>query len=82
MTLLEWLNSRETQLLQAALRNRKMETLRLFLAGQPVDPVMQGRAAALHDIEQLLGLPADEVKKILEEASKEHNWYEHRRPPI
>jgi len=72
MTLLEWLNSRETQLLQAALRNRKMETLRLFLAGQPVDPVTQGRAAAYNDIETLLGQPADEVKMVLETASKEH----------
>ena len=71
MTLLEWLNSRETQLLRAVLRQRKTEALRLFLAGQPVDPVTQGRAAGYHDIEVLLGQPADEVKKILEEASKE-----------
>lgn len=71
MTLLEWLNSRETQLLRAALRQRKTEALRLFLAGRPVDPLMQGRAAGYHDIEELLGQPADDVKKILEAASKE-----------
>ncbi len=71
MTLLEWLNSPETQLLRAALRQRKAEVLRLFLAGQPVDPVMQGRAAGYHDIDTLLGQPVDDVKKILEEASKE-----------
>ena len=72
MTLLEWLNSRETQLLRAALRQRKTEALRLFLAGQPVDPVTQGRAAGYHNIEELLAKPADEVKEILEAASKEH----------
>ena len=71
MTLLEWLNSRETQMLRMALRNRKAEALRQFLAGQPVDPMTQGRAAGYHDIEELLGQSADDVKKILEIASKE-----------
>ena len=72
MTLLEWLNSRETQMLRAVLRSRSRKTLHQFLAGQPVDPVTQGRAAGYHDIEELLGQPADDVKKILEAtASKE-----------
>ena len=72
MTLLEWLNSRETQMLRAALRNRKTLALQHYLAGHPVDPLIQGRAAGYHDIETLLGKPADEVKQVLEEeASKE-----------
>lgn len=69
--LTDWINSQGTQLLLVYLRRRKAETLKTFLQGQPVDPVHQGRAAALHELETLLLLPADDVKKVFEAALKE-----------
>ena len=69
--LTEWLTSPETRVLVHYLRRRQAGTLQTFLSGQPVDPLMQGRAAALHELEQLLTQPADYVRKIFETALKE-----------
>lgn len=72
VVLTEWLNSRETKLLLVCLRHRRAATLRQFLAGQVVDPVTQGRAAALHELEALLTSPPEQVKQVFETASREH----------
>ena len=69
-TLTEWLNRPETRTLVVLLRKTKAATVQGFLAGQPVDPVMQGRAAALHDLEVLLASGADKVKSVFEQALK------------
>lgn len=66
-----WLNSPETKLLLAYLHRRKAGVLQTFLQGQPVDQAAQGRAAAWHELEILLALPSDEVKRIFETAPKE-----------
>lgn len=72
VALTEWLNSRGTQLLLVALRQRRAPTMAAFLAGQPVDLVTQGRAAALHELETLLTSRPDAVRKAFETALKEH----------
>ena len=64
--LTEWLVSPETQALVRYLRRRKMPAVDSFLAGQAVEPVTQGRAAAFYEVERLLSKPADEVRKVLE----------------
>lgn len=69
--LTEWLNSPETRALVALLRVQRGAVMQTFLQGQPVDPVRQGRAAALHDLMAALAMPADEVKRIFETALKE-----------
>lgn len=66
-----WLNSPETRMLAVYLRRRKAETVQTFLLGQPVDPVKQGRAAALHELEQLLASPAANVQMTFEVAIRE-----------
>lgn len=66
LTLTEWRNSPEMAALLACLRRRKLAAVQTFLAGSPVDPVTQGRTAALHDIEELLTKPVDELRAILE----------------
>ncbi len=71
--LTEWLSSPETQRLVRFLRAVQTGTVRTFLAGQPVDPMMQGRAAAYSDLEKLLALPADKVSEEFNRASKELN---------
>ncbi len=70
--LTEWLNSPGTQALRAYLRHRKNPVLSSFLAGSPVQPEAQGRAAAFHELETLLAMPSDEVGKIFETALREH----------
>ncbi len=69
--LTEWLNSPETKILQAYLRRRQAETVRLFLLNNPVDPQTQARAAAFHELEKLLGSPADVVQQTFEQALRE-----------
>jgi hypothetical protein len=69
--LTEWLASPETQVFLACLRQRKAMVLGQFLTGQPVDPTTQGRAAAFHDLELLLTLPADKVQEIFDNVLKE-----------
>ena len=66
LPLTEWLNSPETQMLLRYLRQRKGHQLAIFLAGEEVPPIHQGRAVAYNEIENLLSKPADEVRKILE----------------
>lgn len=70
--LTRWLASPETKVLLAYLHQRRAETVRTFLAGAPVDPVMQGRAAALFELEGLLSSPAEQVKQQLENVLREH----------
>lgn len=65
IALTEWLVSPETQALVSYLRRRKAGVLGTFLAGTPVDPVAQGRAAAYNELETLLTSPPEEVGKIL-----------------
>lgn len=69
--LVAWLDNPATKALLVCLRRRQAPTVVKFLAGNPVDPVEQGRAAALHEIEQLLSLPASEVERIFREALRE-----------
>jgi hypothetical protein len=66
LVLTEWLNSRETAALVAFLRRRRGAAVQTFLAGQPVDLVTQGRAAALHEIETLLSGRPEHVKQVFE----------------
>lgn len=58
-----WLDSPETKTLVRYLGLRRAETVRTFLAGSPVDPVMQGRAAALHDLEKILTSSPEDVRQ-------------------
>ena len=67
-----WLHSPETRALLAYLVRRRQQVVAQFLSGQPADPVTQGRAAALHEIAELLTQPADKVKEVLETALREH----------
>lgn len=71
LALTEWLASRETQLLRAALQRRVAEVTQVFLAGNPVDPNRQGVAAAFHELEKLLGRPAEDVAKVFNNTLKE-----------
>ena len=66
--LTEWINSPETRALVAYLRNRQAPTVHRFRLGQPVDPLAQGRAAALYEIERLLSMPSDEARQVIEKA--------------
>lgn len=70
-TLREWLDSRGTKLLLAYLRRRKTGAVQTFLAGQPVETLAQGRAAALHELETLLTGSPDKLKEVFETALKE-----------
>ena len=65
-----WLRNPETQVLLAYLHQRRAATVQLFLSGHPVDPVMQGRAAALHELEKLLTSPQDVVRQEFEKYLK------------
>jgi hypothetical protein len=58
-----WLQSPETKLLVAYLRQRRAAPLKNFLAGTLVDPVTQGRAAAWHELETLLTSSAEDVRQ-------------------
>lgn len=71
LALTEWLNSRETQALRVYLRRRQALALERFLGGLPVDPVMQGRAAALHELETLLGRTPEDIQKTFETVLRE-----------
>lgn len=66
-----WRDSPETRALLAYLRRRQATAVANFLAGNPVDPKTQGQAAGLHEVERLLALPVDDLKKTLEQALKE-----------
>lgn len=68
--LTDWLNSPGTRVLVHCLRLRKAAALQMFLAGEPVTQVDQGRAAALHEIEELLTAPVDQLKYVFEAALK------------
>ena len=67
----DWLNHPVTAALVAHLRLRRAGPVTSFLQGQPVDPVTQGRAAALYELHQLLTSPNEEVKKVFDNALKE-----------
>jgi len=68
--LTEWLVSPETQALVHYLRRRRAPAVDSFLAGAAIPEVLQGRAAAFHEIERLLTKSADEVRKIFERNEK------------
>lgn len=68
--LTEWRSNPGTARLVNYLRQRRAHTVRTFLAGQPVDQVDQGRAAALHELEILLTSPADEIERVFTVAEK------------
>lgn len=70
--LTEWLANPATRTLVAYLRRKQAATLQRFLAGLPVDPLMQGQAAALHELEKLLTAPPDDVRKTFETTLREH----------
>jgi len=70
--LTEWINSPETQHLVALLRRRRASAVQTFLAGQPVDPVTQGRAAELHELEKLLASPVEKIREVFETALREN----------
>jgi len=70
--LTEWLNNPVTVALVAHLRQRRAGAVTTFLQGQPVDPVTQGRAAALYELHQLLTSPSDDVRKVFDNAMKEN----------
>lgn len=70
--LTEWLVNPATKTLVAYLRRKQAVTLQRFLAAQPVDPVTQGQAAALHDLEKLLTSSSDDVRKTFETTLREH----------
>ena len=61
----EWVNSPETQALIRFLRRRKAPVLDNFLAGNPVLPISQGRAAAFSELEVILTKPVNEIHDIL-----------------
>ncbi len=66
--LTDWLHGPETQALVRYLGRRKTITIQSYLAGEPVDPVMQGRAAELHELIRLLSETASEkVREVLKE---------------
>lgn len=71
VALTEWLNSPGTKALLAYLHRRQVATLQLFLVGETVHPVRQGRVAALHELERLLTSPVDNVRKIFNDVLKE-----------
>lgn len=70
--LTEWLANPATKTLVAYLRRKQAATLQRFLAAQPVDPVTQGQAAALHELEKLLTSSPDDVRKTFETTLREH----------
>lgn len=69
--LTEWLIRAETKALLAYLRHRRTSTVQSFLAGEPPDPVRQGKAAAHYEIEQLLSQPAEKIREVFDNALKE-----------
>jgi len=69
--LTEWLSSPGTRALRVLLLRKRSEAVNLFLAGQPVDPVTQGRAAAYNDIEALLSGTPEKLKSVFDSALKE-----------
>lgn len=66
-----WLNSPETKLLVAYLHHRRAEPLRAFLAGATVEPILQGKAAAFHELETLLTSSASDVGTKFEQITRE-----------
>ena len=71
MLLTEWLASHPTRQLLRCLRQRQAGTLQAFQAGNPVEPMAQGRLAALHELERLLSGPTSDVERVFEAATKD-----------
>jgi len=68
LDLTEWLQQPATRALLVLCQHRKAGPQATFLAGSPVDPVMQGRAAAYHHLAGLLTGPQEALQAALEEA--------------
>lgn len=68
--LTEWLGSPETRVLVHYLRRQQAAVVQTFLAGVPVDPVRQGKAAALRELEILLQQP-EKLHEAFKQALKE-----------
>lgn len=64
----EWLEHPATRALLQLCRHHKAGPQAMFLAGAPVDPVMQGRAAAFHLLAGLLTGPQEALQAVLDEA--------------
>lgn len=64
-----WLELAETKALLAFLRHRRAGPLQTFLAGNPMDPITQGRAAALHELARLLQGPPEKIKEAFDQAA-------------
>ena len=65
LPLTEWINSLPTKALQGYLHRREKAVTAMFLAGEPVNPVAQGRAAAFHEIATLLKQSPEKLREIL-----------------
>lgn len=69
--LTEWVASPATQALLVYLRKRRGVLVASFLAGTPVDSVVQGRAAAYNELELLLSSSPEKIKEVIENALKD-----------
>lgn len=63
--LTEWINSPQTKALQDYLHRRVRAVTAIFLAGEPVSPTAQGRAAAFNEIATLLKQSPEKLREIL-----------------
>jgi hypothetical protein len=61
----EWKDSPVTAALLHYLRQRRDRAVQTYLAGNPVDPVAQGRASALDQLARLLDLSPEQLSNEL-----------------
>lgn len=73
VALTEWLTSPETRALVLYLRQRQAAAVEKFLAAQPVEPLSQGKAAGLHEIEKLLLSPSDIIRDVFNTALRQEH---------
>ena len=59
-------------MLLLCLHQRKAAAVKKFLTGQPVPPETQGRAAALHELTELLTGDVDELKRVFNAAMEQN----------
>ena len=72
-SLTEWLSSPETKALVMYLKFRQAPTVADFLQGREVQPITQGKAAGLNEVERLLRKTPEEIAEVFENATKELN---------
>lgn len=78
-SLAEWLNSLETRALVTYLKFRQAAPVTDFLRGVEVNPLTQGKAVGLNEIERLLHEPPEKIIAAFVNAAKELNE-QYRRP--